>query len=95
MLLAKDKNIVIRPAPTMFDTYLGIGQESPGITISFMRDMNLLSNEELCANCHIPMKIKPLPKSQDNEQWRCSKCSKQLSIRNDSFWSVSMKSDFF
>ena len=88
-VLSVDKNMTIRPAPSIFN--ICVKEDSPKPAIAFFREANLLSNSQLCEKCKKNMKIINLPfsKNRDMESWKCGSCGKQISIRFGSFWFVS------
>ena len=58
--------------------------------IAFARMHNILRHEMQCSNCSEIMHLISRNKRvcSDGEAWRCSKCNKTKSIRENSFWQV-------
>ena len=55
--------------------------------IELLQNRRCLHQRRLCPNCHSDMKLSPRPDIEDKFGWRCSKCTKRISLRVDTFFS--------
>ena len=87
--LHSDKNMTIRPAPSILE--LCKLHETEKEVIEFMREVNILSAKETCKKCKKNMRIRKKKKSKQkvSEIWKCGSCGNQWGIRRGSFWFVS------
>jgi hypothetical protein len=55
--------------------------------IEWLKTTKLLKQQRICTGCQKPMKWSLKPNNQDGWVWRCGKCQKICTIREDSFFS--------
>lgn len=55
--------------------------------IQFLRERNVLKKGKFCENCQKWMTQVVVKSKSDKYMWRCSRCRKSVSIRDQSFWS--------